>query len=118
VAGIHAWLRGRRLRVANRHGLQTPAEWTPTTSGVPQGSVLGPYLWLIFLDPILEATLRDSRAGFGTFHLRGMVAFADDIAMWASGSQLSTVAGGLSTWAARLVTSASELRPQNKAEWE
>ena len=73
---IGAFLRGRTFRVKVSDALSEPVE---VTSGVPQGSVLGPLLFLIYVNDLLENRLNP------------VFAFADDIKVACSQNRASLV---------------------------
>jgi hypothetical protein len=66
---IEAWLSGRKQRVGIGGCF---SEWQKVASGVPQGSVLGPLLFLVFINDIDEG-LRSS-----------ILKFADDTKLFGS----------------------------------
>lgn len=66
---LKAFLSNRRLRVVSQG---QHSQWFETSAGVPQGSILGPLLFLIFINDIPSLTHSV------------MAIYADDVAVWSS----------------------------------
>ena len=69
---IQSFLTGRSLRVINGSSY---SDWYDITAGVPQGSVISPLLFIIFINDFADHILKQT-------HGAHCLKFADDIVMW------------------------------------
>lgn len=82
IQGVQSWL-GNQTAGLREQRLRSRSTFNTTTSGVPQGSVLGPILWLAYIDPIVEELIK--AAPNNVFPFSAVFVFADDISIMLSG---------------------------------
>src|ERR1043165_4559980 len=93
---IKEWLSNRRQKVCIDDEF---SDWANVTSGVPQGSVLGPVLFLIYINDIDENLMSkigkladDTRIGKSVSSIEGVQTLREDLVTlgnWASDWQMS-----------------------------
>jgi hypothetical protein len=114
------WLTGRRGKCVVE-GFSSP--WHPLPGGVPQGSVLGPLLFILAMDPLLK-TLRvccDKLPAAFPQHRGAISAYADDLTVAMCGHDREFVRSGMKTLLRKVTEWASEygvaLSPKSKLRY-
>ena len=92
VSWVYSYLHGRRQRVCLRG---SASDWRAVTSGVPQGSVLGPLLFNIYISDLSKflisnniAYADDLKLFSPSFLYSGLQADLDSVAKWAAKNDL------------------------------
>ena len=83
LAWIEGFLSRRRQRVVLRNGV---SNWKPVTSGVPQGSILGPILFLLYVNDIPDYVSTTAKM------------FADDTKVYSKINTLQDDLNSLTVW--------------------
>lgn len=100
ITWIHSYLHNRRQRVCLRG---TFSDWTPVTSGVPQGSVLGPLLFNIYMSDLSRALISKNNS------------YADDLKLCSPSFLSTTLQSDLQNISDWTISNGLELNPDKCA---
>lgn len=109
---IRAFLTGRRLRIAHRSAY---SDWFPITAGAPQGAILSPELFLVFINDLptsLPRSLPTSSPTCPIFLLADDVAIAGGVGGITGDRQLNLALAAVGQWMARNLMRASHSKTQ------
>ena len=91
VSFVGSFLCRRTMRVRLDGTTTRPV---PLMAGVPQGAVLSPLLWAVFLDPLLRRLRDASKPSIG--RAKGtFAAYADDVTLWATAHEAALARGSI-----------------------
>jgi len=102
MSSVYSWLTDRRHRTKVGSAL---SPWADIPSGVPQGSVLGPLLYIIGTNA-LNVELSKTRSMKTNNRTKAAMhaTFADDVQLWVQGEQPSTLATAMGMWGSTATT--------------